>query len=102
MNLNDSEIRRRKLLEQTRERYQDRRVIPAVHPRYGAAYRQIYEDEPVVSEGTFGIRLFLCILLFACFVSFDKNDAEFREVDSSRIVEEITCDTDIAEVWKEL
>lgn len=100
--MNDSEIRRRKLLEQTRELYHDRCGIPAVHPRYKAAYRQIYEDESVVPAGTFGIRLFLCILLFACFVSFDKNNTEFREVDSSRIIEEISCDLDIAEVWKEL
>ena len=100
--MNDSEIRRRKLLEQTRELYLDGRGIPAVHPRYKSSYRQIYEDEPAVQTGTFGIRLFFCILLFACFVSFDKNNTEFREVNSSRIVEEIACDLDIAEVWKEL
>lgn len=100
--MNDSEIRRRKLLEQTRELYHDRRGVPAVHPRYKSAYSQIYEDETAVQTGTFGIRLFICILLFACFVSFDKNNTEFREVNSSRIVEEISGDLDIAEVWREL
>lgn len=100
--MNDSEKRRRQLLEQTRERYRDRQGIPAVHPRYGAAYRQIYEDDQTVPVSTFGVRLLLCLLLFAGFVSFDKNDAKFREVDSSRIVDEIADDLDVAEVWREL
>lgn len=102
MRLNDSEKRRRQLLEQTRELYHDRQGIPAVHPRYGAAYRQIYEDEQAVTVSTFGVRLLLCLFLFAGFVSFDKNNTKFREVDSSRIVDEITYDLDVAEVWREL
>ena len=100
--MNDSEKRRRQLLEQTRELYNDRRAVPAVHPRYKAAYREIYEEEPSGTPGTFGIRLFLCLLLFAAFVSMDKNGSEVMQVDSTRIVDEITSEVDIAEVWKEL
>ncbi len=100
--MNDSEKRRRQLLEQTRELYSERRTVPAVHPRYKAAYQQIYEDERTETPGTFGIRLFLCLLLFAGFVSMDKNGSEVWQVDSSRIVNEISYDVDIAEVWKEL
>ena len=33
--MNDSELRRRELLKQTRRLYQDSAAIPAVHPRYG-------------------------------------------------------------------
>lgn len=101
--MNDSEKRRQRLLEQTRELYGEKRTIPAVHPRYGAAYRQIYSDEQQqIPPGSFGIRLFLCLLLFAAFVSMDKNKSEVMHVDSSRIVDEITTDLDVAEVWKEL
>ncbi|MGF0032892.1 hypothetical protein ACQRBN_07980 [Bariatricus sp. SGI.154] len=101
--MNDSEKRRRELLEQTRELYNERRSIPAVHPRYGTAYRQLYEeDQPMASPGTFGLRVFLCLLLFAAFVAMDKNGSEVMKVDSSRIVEEITYDLDVAEVWKSL
>ena len=32
--MNDAERRRQELLEQTRALYNDRRTIPAVHPRY--------------------------------------------------------------------
>ena len=100
--MNDSEKRRQRLLEQTREMYNGRRSVPAVHPRYKAAYHQIYEDEPSLPTGTFGIRLFLCLVLFAAFVSMDKNGSEVMRVDSSRIMNEITSDIDIAEVWREL
>lgn len=100
--MNDSEKRRRQLLEQTRELYNERRTVPAVHPRYKAAYQEIYDEEQAGMPGTFGIRLFLCLLLFAAFVSMDKNGNEVMQVDSTRIVDEITSDIDIAEVWKEL
>jgi hypothetical protein len=103
MNVNDSEKRRQRLLEQTRELYGEKRSIPAIHPRYGAAYHQIYSDEqPQIPPSTFGIRLFLCLLLFAAFVSMDKNKSEVMNVNSSRIVDEITTNLDVAEVWKEL
>ncbi len=100
--MNDSEKRRRQLLEQTRDLYSERRTAPAVHPKYKAAYQQIYEDGQSNPAGTFGIRLFLCLVLFAAFVSMDKNGREVWQVDSSRIMNEITSDVDIAEVWKEL
>lgn len=100
--MNNSEERRRKLLEQTREMYGEKRTVPAVHPRYGAAYRQISGEEQLPAAGTFGVRLFLCLLLFAAFVSMDKQGSEVGQVDSRRIVDEITYDVDIAEVWKEL
>lgn len=100
--MNDSEKRRQMLLKQTRELYGEKRTIPAVHPRYGYAYRRIYEEEQLPAAGTFGIRLFLCLLLFAAFVSMDKQGREVGQVDSKRIVEEISYDVDIAEVWKEL
>ena len=44
----------------------------------------------------------LCLLLFAAFVPMDKNKSEVMHVDSSRIVDEITTDLDVVEVWKEL
>ena len=40
--MNDAERRRQELLEQTRALYNDRRTIPAVHPRYANAYHYLY------------------------------------------------------------
>lgn len=101
--MNSSEKRRQQLLEQTRNMYSDRRSSPAIHPRYRNAYGYLYghDDEPV-SAGTLGIRTFLCVLLFAAFVTMDKQDRKVFHVSSDQIVNEITSDLDIAEVWKEL
>ena len=41
--MNDSELRRRELLKQTRRLYQDSAAIPAVHPRYGHIYHELYD-----------------------------------------------------------
>ncbi len=101
--MNPAEKRRKQLLEQTRRRYSDRRDPPAVHPRYGSAYSSLYEEEWEGSHaGTLGIRIFLCLLLFAAFVTLDKQEQEIFHMDSSQIVEEITTDTDVAEVWQNL
>ena len=94
-----SEKRRRKLLEQTRALYSDKGKIPAVHPRYGAAYHRIYEqEEAAMPKGTFGIRLLLCCCLFTCFVSLDRQGQEVMDVSSDQIQEAVTQDTDLAEV----
>jgi len=101
--MNPSEKRRKQLLEQTRRLYSDRREPPAVHPRYGAVYGRLYEDgEEVYPAGTFGIRVFLCLLLFAAFVTMDRQDSEVFHMDSSQIVHEIQSDFDVEEAWENL
>ena len=96
-----------KLLEQTRALYNDRRTIPAVHPRYANAYHYLYgKSQEDINEdtkgGTFGIRLFLCALMFAAFLTMDKQKQEVFHMSSSDIANEITKDTDIQEIWKSL
>lgn len=105
--MNDAERRRRELLEQTRSMYRDKRTIPVVHPRYGSAYHYLYgKTEEEISEntkgGTFGIRLFLCALIFAAFLTADKQKQEVFHMNSSEIADEIMKDFDIQEVWKVL
>ena len=43
--MNDPEIRRRELLKQTKQMYDEQREIPAVHPRYGRIYHDLYQQE---------------------------------------------------------
>ena len=100
--MNDSEKRRRQLLEETRSLYSDRNSPPAVHPRYKFAYSGLYWSEDEMAPGTFGLRLFLCFMLFAAFVAMDNNGITVKSVSSDRIVQEITTDLDVAEVWKNL
>lgn len=103
--MNESERRRRQLLDKTRRMYSDRRELPAVHPRFGATYGRLYEEEDV-QTGTFGVRLFLCLLLFAAFVTMDKQEYQVFQMDSEAIVEEIGANLDmketVREVWNRL
>lgn len=107
MHMNDSELRRRELLRQTRKLYDERQEVPAVHPRYGNIYRSLYdgEEEHVPFGGSFYIRLAVGILCFICFVYMDQSKVSVAEVDSTAIVDQIEKDVDaetIKEVWKNL
>ena len=100
--MNSSEKRRRQLLQQTRDLYSEKRGLPAVHPRYGAAYSELYgsEEEPLPS--TFGLRAMLCFLLFALFIAMDYRGVDVANVSSDRIVQQIEYQPDIKDVWKNL
>lgn len=106
--MNESEIRRRELLRQTRKLYNDSNNIPAVHPRYGRIYNDLYKDKISDKEeytGSFYTRLIIGILCFICFVYMDQNNAGVAEVDSTYITEQIQKDIDtdmIMSVWKAL
>lgn len=106
--MNDSEARRRELLRQTRKLYDERKDVPAVHPRYGKIYHDLYnenEKPETASRGTFYIRLAIGILCFVCFVYMDQSKAKVADVDSNAIVHQIEKNMDadtIKEVWKAL
>lgn len=87
--MNDTEKRRKNLLEQTRNLYQDDRINPAVHPRYKAAYHQLYPDEMVIHKGTFGVRCILCILAFGIYIMMGKNENYIAEIENFRVKETI-------------
>ena len=95
--MNDSERRRKELLELTRQRYSDSTAPPAVHPRYHAVYEDLYGTEDELPGGTLGIRTFFCILLFAVFLSMDHNHNNIWNVSSENVVEAVTSDMDIQE-----
>lgn len=103
--MNSSEQRRRELLRQTRKMYDDSR-IPAVHPRYGNIYRDLYDTEETEYEGGgFVFRLALGILLFICYVWMDYAKVPVMNVSSDQIVTQIEKQMnteDLKEVWKNL
>ena len=108
IDMNDSEMRRRELLRQTRKLYDERREVPAVHPRYGSVYHSLYydeEEERTSLAGSFYISLVIGILCFAGFVYMDQSKVSVAEVDSTAIVNQIEKNVDadtIKEVWKNL
>lgn len=100
--MNEAEKRRKQLLEQTRARYSEQRMPPAVHPRYGAVYNQLYGQDEEMKVSTLGVRTFLCVLLFTMFVAMDYKEEEVLNINSSKIIEVISTDLDVQEVWKNL
>ena len=90
--------RRQEILEQTRRLYGDRET-PAIHPRYRAAYRKIYDEDREEVAETFGARVVLCILLLMAFVIMDNQEIDIAQVSSDQIVTLVEEETPIQEVW---
>ena len=95
--INESEARRRELLRQTRKLYQDSSEIPAVHPRYGRIYHDLYgagssDEDAGTGSGSFFVRLVISILCLVCFVFMEQNRTEVAEVSSDEIVNQIEKD----------
>ena len=90
--MNETERRRKQLLEETRKKYGDLRTPPAIHPRYGAIYSDLYEEKAKENDGLF-LRAIIAVLLFALFVVMDYSGEKVAAVDSKRVVEEIRAET---------
>lgn len=89
--MNEAEKRRKRLLEETRRKYSETRIPPAVHPRYNTIYSDLYRsgEEKTGGAGGLGVRLVVAVLLFAAFIAMDDQKVKVASVDSSRIVTEI-------------
>ena len=98
--MNQSEKRRKELLESTRALYRDSRIPPAIHPRYGNIYSDLYGEE--APAGSVGLRVILCCVLFAAFVMMDYHDVKIAKVSSQMVTQTIESDSNLAEVWNNL
>lgn len=94
-----SEKRRRELLEQTRELYSERRVFPAIHPRYTGLYGELYQENEG-HTGTLGIRVVLCLMLFMVYIAMDYTGATTLDVSSSQIASAVVQDFRIEDTFK--
>ena len=97
--MNETEKRRKKLLEQTRNLYQDEKLNPAVHPRYKAAYNRIYPEQSYGYKGTTGIRIIICFLLFFAYISMGVKDTVFFEMDNMQIRNKIMHNYYLSELY---
>jgi len=87
--MNDVEKRRKRLLEQTRNLYQDDRMNPAVHPRYKAAYNQIYLEEKRYYKSSFGIRCIICVFVFVLYILMGMKGNLFLGMDNLQVQQRI-------------
>ena len=100
----ESEVRRRRLWEENRRRQRNTGMItPAIHPRYGRLYRELYPDgleqsagngaedldKKENSSGSFTTRLILSTFLFLVFLYVSQNSVELQGKNSQEIIEMI-------------
>ena len=87
--MTESEKRREELLRRARTIYSDKKIPPAVHPRYQSFYTKLYdtqeEHEMTGSHSTFGVRMFIAILLFALFVEWTIKERNTRQLTAKRL-----------------
>lgn len=87
--MTDTEKRRTALLQQTRKIYSENYAPPAIHPRYGAIYQNLYkkerEEKPTSS---FGVRVVIAILLFGLFFVANQNGMKEAEMVVNEIQQE--------------
>jgi hypothetical protein len=106
----ESEVRRRRLLEENRRRQRNTGMsTPAIHPRYGRLYRELYPDgleqsagngaedldKKENSRGSFTTRLILSTFLFLVFLYVSQNSVELQGINSHEIIEMIQENHDI-------
>ena len=100
----ESEVRRRRLWEENRRRQRNAGMItPAIHPRYGRLYRELYPDglersaengsedldKKEKNSGSFTTRLILSTFLFLVFLYVSQNSVELQGINSHEIIEMI-------------
>ena len=106
----ESEVRRRRLWEENRRRQRNTGMItPAIHPRYGRLYRELYPDgleqsagngaedldKKENSRGSFTTRLILSTFLFLVFLYVSQNSVELQGISCHEIIEKIQENHDI-------
>lgn len=106
----ESEVRRRRLWEENRRRQRNTGMItPAIHPRHGRLYRELYPDgleqsagngaedldKKENSRGSFTTRLILSTFLFLVFLYVSQNSVELQGISSHEIIEKIQENHDI-------
>ena len=106
----EPEVRRRRLWEENRRRQRNTGMItPAIHPRYGRLYRELYPDgleqsagngtedldKKENSRGSFTTRLILSTFLFLVFLYVSQNSVELQGISSYEIIEKIQENHDI-------
>jgi len=86
--VNQTEKRRQKLLQHTRNLYNDKRGVPAVHPRYRASYNQIYREQTNEYTGSSaGFRSILCIVVFVAYIVLKNNSSIYPGFNDLQVLE---------------
>ena len=93
--MNETEKRRLDLLARTRNIYNEKNTPPAVHPRYGAAFRFLYgeakEEEKWVSS-TLWARFLIAVFIFVLVFVIDARNQTVGNINSKTVISEVRKD----------
>ena len=64
------------------------RDMPAIHPRYGALYRELYKGDREV-KSSLGIRILISLILFALFAAMEQGTITKIPISPSEITYQI-------------
>ena len=64
------------------------REIPAIHPRYGAVYKELYKGKNEV-KSSLGIRIIISLMLFALFAAMEQGKITQIPISPSEITYQI-------------
>ena len=87
--MTDIEKRRIQLLKETKKTYSEKYMTPAVHPRYKSTYDSLYNKEPVMQKGSFGIRFFVALLILVLVYAMHFQEKSFGMINDKTIINEI-------------
>lgn len=103
--MNDSALRRKQLLEETRKLYSDSESTPLIHPRFNV-FRdyngEVIADSEEQEVSSFKFRLVIAAIVFASFVTMDYYGYAIGNYDSNDVMEVISTEIDIEEVWNSI
>lgn len=93
--MTETEKRRLDLLARTRNIYNEKNTPPAIHPRYGAAFRFLYseeEEEEKLVSGTLWVRFLIAVFIFVLVFVIDARKEAIGNIDSKTVITEVRRD----------
>lgn len=101
----DQAERRRELLRQSKRMLSSAENVPAVHPRYGSLYNELYGEKQEQPKSSLYIRSAIAMICFVCYIWMAREDVTVANVNSTKIVNQIEQQMDmetVKEVWRNL
>lgn len=91
--MKNSQKEREALLKSARMSYATKE-IPAIHPRYGALYKDLYGEEST-PKSSLGMRILISLVLFAAFAALEQGQLAEIPVSPSQITYQIETSLDL-------
>lgn len=98
--MNENAKRRQDLVLQMKKGNSISSSIPAVHPKYGRIYHDLYgqDQETALSNHSFSFRMFIAVLCFLLYLAIGTSDDTTAQIYHSKITSTIQKNYDYKEI----